>query len=288
LQGVRKLIIIPDENLATIPFEALVNEIGQTTNNSSHHPSYLLNDFEINYQFSSSLWVNSRRADRIDLESLDYAGFAPVNFSFENIVNTHGKNEISFRSLPFSKEEITDISNLILKKGGETHLFLEKEATEKNFRCSPEKYSIIHIATHSLINDQQPGHSGLVFFPDQNEDKDMSTHEGVLYLEEIFKLRINPDLLVLSACATGAGKITRSEGVLAMTRGFFTAGALNIVYTLWNVTDKHTKDFMVSFFDGLLSGQTYSVALRNAKIKMINKPETSLPRLWAPYVLLGR
>jgi CHAT domain-containing protein len=73
-----------------------------------------------------------------------------------------------------------------------------------------------------------------------------------------------------------------------MTRGFFTAGASNIVYTLWNVADKHTRDFMVSFFKGILAGQAYSSALRNAKLEMISKPETSLPRLWAPYVLLGQ
>ena len=113
-------------------------------------------------------------------------------------------------------------------------------------------------------------------------------NEGILFLDEIFNLRINADLLVLSACATGTGKITRSEGVLAMTRGFFIAGASNIVYTLWNVTDKHTRDFMVSFYKGILKGQTYSCALRNAKLEMISKPETSLPRLWAPYVLLGQ
>jgi CHAT domain-containing protein len=288
LHPVKKLIIIPDENLATIPFEALVSDNERPANNSSYdHPSYLLNDFEITYQFSSSLWGNSRGDDQLDLESMNYAGFAPVQFSYEKNVN-ETDNGVSFGSLPFSKQEVNEISDLIIKNSGKTHLFLEQRATEKNFRSTLEDYSIIHIATHSMINDQQPGHSGLVFFPDNIEEKDRSTYDGILYLEEIFNLRINPDLLVLSACATGTGKITRSEGVLAMTRGFFTAGAPNIVYTLWNVTDKHTKDFMVSFFDGLLAGQTYSCALRNAKIKMIRKPETSLPRLWAPYVLLGQ
>ena len=130
--------------------------------------------------------------------------------------------------------------------------------------------------------------SGLIFFPDEDEAVTKSLLDGNLYLEEIFNLDIRPDLLVLSACATGTGKITRSEGVLAMIRGFFTAGSPNILYTLWNVTDKHTKDFMVSFFKGILKGQTYSGALRNAKLEMISHPETSLPRLWAPYVLLGR
>jgi len=289
LLHIKKLIIIPDENLAIIPFEALISDYEKRTNNSSYdHPSYLLNEFEISYQFSSSLWGSSEREDRINLGSLDYAGFAPVNFFSEKTVNSTGNNIVPFSSLPFSKKEIHDISDMILKKGGESHLFLEHEATKKNFLDSLENFSIIHIATHSLINDQQPGHSGLVFSPDKNQENYRSTYERILFLDEIFNLRINSDLFVLSACATGTGKITRSEGVLAMTRGFFTAGASNIVYTLWNVTDKHTRNFMVSFFDGVLAGQTYSSALRNAKLEMISKPETFLPRLWAPYVLLGR
>ena len=110
---------------------------------------------------------------------------------------------------------------------------------------------------------------------------------GMIFLDEIFTLRINADLLVLSACATGTGKITRSEGVLAMTRGFFTAGADNIVYTLWNVTDKHTRDFIVSFFKSIMDSHSYSATLRNAKLEMIDKPATSLPGIWAPYLLLG-
>ena len=289
LLHIKKVIIVPDELLATIPFEALVSEIEKPMNNSSYgHPSYLLNNFEISYQFSSTLWFNSRREDRIDLETLDYAGFAPVTFSSGKNLSTNSNNTISFNSLPFSKNEIIDVSNLILKNGGKTHLFLEHKATEKKFRDALKDYNIIHIATHSMINDQLPERSGLVFFPDKNEEKERSTFEGILFLDEIFNLRINSDLLVLSACATGVGKITRSEGVLAMTRGFFAAGASNIIYTLWNVTDKHSRDFMVSFFEGIVAGQTYSGALRKAKLEMISKPETSLPRLWAPYVLLGQ
>jgi CHAT domain-containing protein/Tfp pilus assembly protein PilF len=289
LNHIRKLIIIPDENLATIPFEALISDREKPTGNSTHNNhAFLINDFEICYHFSSALWFNSPLHPGISKKSLNYGGFAPVNFSFEKNANSTGKQKVPFTPLPFTKDEIQDVSDLIFKNGGTTHLFLDHNATEKNFRDHLEDYSIIHIATHSLINDQQPGLSGLVFFPDKNEDKGKSIFEELLFLDEVFNLRINADLLVLSACATGTGKITRSEGVLAMTRGFFTAGASNIIYTLWNVTDKHTRDFMVSFFKGILAGQTYSCALRNAKLEMISKPETSLPRLWAPYVLLGR
>jgi CHAT domain-containing protein/tetratricopeptide (TPR) repeat protein len=286
---IKKIIIISDENMATIPFEALISKEEKPKKNSANdHHTYLINEFELSYQFSSTLWVSSRQKDRIDLKSLNYAGFAPGNFSFMKKSDSIGNDEVSLSSLPFSKNEIHDISDLIIKNGGNTHLFSEHEATEKNFRDHLENYSIIHIATHSIINDQLPELSGLIFFPDKNEEKNRSINDGILFLDEIFNLMINADLLVLSACATGTGKITRSEGVLAVTRGFFTAGASNIVYTLWNVTDKHTKDFMVSFFKGILAGQTYSGALRNAKLEMLRNPGTSLPRLWAPYVLLGR
>jgi CHAT domain-containing protein/tetratricopeptide (TPR) repeat protein len=285
---VKKLIIIPDENLATIPFEALISEFDPSRVSSFDHPSYLINDFEISYQFSSALWIRSLRKDRIHSDSLSYAGFAPINFSSEKKGFSTSTINISFSSLPFSEHEIKDISDLIRKSGGNTDLFCNHEATEKNLRNNLGFHSMVHIATHSLINEDHPELSGLVFFQDLNERKSNSVFEGILYLEEIFNFSINPDLLILSACATGTGKITRSEGVLAMTRGFFTAGASNIVYTLWNVSDKHTRDVMVSFFKGILEGQTYSGALRHAKIEMISKPETSLPRLWAPYVLLGR
>ena len=289
LNHIRKLIIIPDENLATIPLEALVSDPRKPGSNSSYdNLSFLINDFEICYHFSSALWFNSAAHYGINQQSLNYAGFAPINYSFGKNADSTGIQKVQFSSLPFSKDEIQGVSDLIFKNGGTTHLFLNQKATEKNFRDHLEDYNIIHIATHSMINDQQPGLSGLVFFPDKNEEMEKSVYDGLLFLDEVFNLTINADLLVLSACATGTGKITRSEGVLAMTRGFFTAGASNILNTLWNVSDKHTRDFMVSFFKGILAGQPYSSALRNAKLEMISKPGTSLPRLWAPYVLLGQ
>ena len=92
----------------------------------------------------------------------------------------------------------------------------------------------------------------------------------------------------MSACATGKGKVTRTEGVLALSRGFYLAGASHVVYSLWSIPDHLTSDFMLDFYRSYLSGKCYSAALQEVKLKMISVPETALPYMWAGIVVLGR
>ena len=113
-------------------------------------------------------------------------------------------------------------------------------------------------------------------------------NDGLLYIDEINNLQLNASLVVLSACATGKGEVTHTEGVLTFTRSFYLAGASNIVYSLWNIPDHLTGEFMLSFYRNYFSGKNYSAALREVKLKMISNPETSLPYMWAGIVLLGR
>jgi CHAT domain-containing protein len=92
----------------------------------------------------------------------------------------------------------------------------------------------------------------------------------------------------LSACQTGAGKLARGEGIMALTRGFLYSGARNIIASLWKVYDQHTSQLMVELYRQILSGKSYSAALRAAKLKMLEKPETAGPQSWAAFVLIGR
>ncbi len=130
--------------------------------------------------------------------------------------------------------------------------------------------------------------SALVFSKSNHSIGHQDKDDGLLHLDEISNLRLDASLVVLSACATGEGKVTRTEGVLALTRGFYLAGASNVVYSLWNIPDHLTCEFMLSFYRSYFSGKTYSAALREVKMNMISKPETSLPYIWAGIVLLGR
>lgn len=113
-------------------------------------------------------------------------------------------------------------------------------------------------------------------------------NEGILHAGEMYNLNISADLMVLSACETGVGKIVKGEGMIAMTRGLIYSGVKNIVFTLWNISDKHTQNFMVDFYQEVLNGASYTQALRKAKLNMINNEPTSYPKLWSGYMLIGQ
>ena len=112
-------------------------------------------------------------------------------------------------------------------------------------------------------------------------------NDGLLHFDEICNLHLNASMVVLSSCSSGEGKVTRTEGVLSLTRGFYLAGASNVLYSLWQIPDQLTSEFMLDFYRYYFSGKSYSEALREVKLKMISNPATSLPYLWAGFVLLG-
>jgi CHAT domain-containing protein len=112
-----------------------------------------------------------------------------------------------------------------------------------------------------------------------------------LYSGEIYNLKLNADLVVLSACETGLGKIQQGEGIIGLTRALLYAGAKNIIVSLWEVADESTSDLMVNFYKNTLAGKgqlSYSEALRNAKLKMIGEGKYAHPLYWSPFILIGK
>ena len=99
---------------------------------------------------------------------------------------------------------------------------------------------------------------------------------------------MNADLLVMSSCESGIGKLKKGEGMIALTRGFLYAGARNIIHSLWKVNDKHTSELMVELYNNILNGQDYGEALHNAKLKLIAGERTAFPASWSSFVLIGR
>ncbi|MDH3252369.1 MAG: CHAT domain-containing protein, partial [Ignavibacteria bacterium] len=95
------------------------------------------------------------------------------------------------------------------------------------------------------------------------------------------------DLVVLSSCESGMGKLMRGEGMLSMTRGFFYAGARNVMFSLWKVYDHHTRQLMVEFYDNIHRGLSFSSSLQKAKLKLISNATSAFPAKWAGFVLLG-
>ena len=124
--------------------------------------------------------------------------------------------------------------------------------------------------------------SGLILI----EKDTTGTEDGILHLNEVYNLQLNADLVVLSACETGRGKLIDGEGVIGLARGFLYAGAQNVLMSLRQVNDAPTKDLMVTFYEALLLGQTRAEALQTSKRWMISRP-SARPSDWAWFVLIG-
>ena len=145
----------------------------------------------------------------------------------------------------------------------------------------------IHISTHGKANEETPDLSWIAFFKDEKDTTDVS--DGFLYASEVYDFQLETNLLVLSSCESGLGKLSVGEGMISTNRGFLYAGALNIVYSIWKVNDRYTFELMKGFYDNMLLGQNYATALRKSKLDMIEQSSiAALPTNWAGFLLIGQ
>jgi CHAT domain-containing protein len=151
---------------------------------------------------------------------------------------------------------------------------------------SIRNYNIIHFATHGFVNSESPELSGIQLAI-TNKSKD----DGILYSGDIYNLKLNAELVVLSACETGLGKISKGEGIIGLSRAFLFSGASNLIVSLWKVSDFSTSELMIEFYKNILGkkdvNHSYSSDLRSAKLKLIGNKEFAKPYYWSPFILLG-
>lgn len=190
-----------------------------------------------------------------------------------------------YGALPHSENEVATIAQLFKQKGQNSAGYFHLRATEANFKQALPRYRFIHIATHGLLNETQPKLSGLLF--SQTADS-AQAEDGILYSGETYNLNTNAELVVLSSCESGVGQLVQGEGLLALTRGFMYSGVPNLVVSLWKVYDKHTSDFMLAFYQGLLQEKGFGASLRAAKLNMLYNSSTAAPAKWSAFVLVGR
>jgi len=152
---------------------------------------------------------------------------------------------------------------------------------------SPElgKYRIVHFATHGVVNNEQPGLSGIIL---SMVDQDGQPINGFVRLDDIYNLDLPAELVVLSACNSALGKPVDGEGLVGIVRGFMYAGASRVVASLWKVDDEATGELMGRFYREMFKGnQSPAAALRNAQIAMSRHEEWNPPFFWAAFVLQG-
>jgi CHAT domain-containing protein len=164
-------------------------------------------------------------------------------------------------------------------------VYLGEQAKEENVKKEDmDKFKYIHFATHSLIERKFTKRSGIVLSLDDDPQED-----GILQMDEILNLKMDADLVVLSACQTGLGMLRSGEGIIGLTRAFMYAGTPSIVVSLWNINDRSTAVFMKNFYKYLMQGNDKSKALQLAKLDMLQseRPLYRHPFFWAPFVLIG-
>ena len=278
----KRLIIIPDDKLAFLPFGALLQ---QTINREDYvnykNLDYLLNDFSISYSYSSTMLFEQQYSREKHAEQ-SLLAIAPM-YSGSDFMAFRGRPRNGYRKdlspIPGAKEEVEYIYNLL--KG---RLLEDHEATESNFKKYADKYDILHLAMHALVDNDDPMFSKLVF-----SASDDSLNDGFLNTHEIYNLKLNARMAVLSSCNSGEGLLKKGEGVVSLSRGFSYAGCPSLIMTLWELEDKAGVELMVSFYKYLKMGYPKDIALQKSKIEFIgNNPQMlAHPFYWSAYQCIG-
>ncbi|MEL6590430.1 MAG: CHAT domain-containing tetratricopeptide repeat protein [Bacteroidota bacterium] len=271
-----RLVIIPDGILGYLPFDLLLTEKPKEGQGFKDLP-YLLRDRQLSYAYSANLhYIESKKLTNPRLRTR-LAAYAPSFPSLDQ--NTFAESRDQLAPLAHNQSEIRS-----LKQYFPARMFLSEQASEASFKQNAGTYDIIHIASHALVNDQNPLYSHIRF----SQEAD-SIEDGVLELAELFNLRLNAELVVLSACETGLGKLQRGEGILSLARGMSYAGANSVLTSLWQVNDASTADLMQRFYAHLDQGMSKDAALRNAKLDYLRESDQlgSHPYYWASFVPIG-
>lgn len=195
-----------------------------------------------------------------------------------------GENVISLPRLPFTRKEAEAIKTIASGQQSQSLLdFSARRGTVLDSELS--QYRIIHFATHSFISSAHPEVSGIVLslIDEKGDDRD-----GFIRASDIYNLKLQADLVVLSGCRTGLGKEIRGEGLTGMTQSFMYAGAARVMVSLWDVQDEATAELMKRFYHGLFAERlSPAAALRNAQQSMAQDKRWSAPYYWAGFTLQG-
>jgi CHAT domain-containing protein len=274
LKDKRELIVVPDGKLHLLPFSALVNA-GQ----------YVLSSRLVTVVPSGTVLNMLRnRSGQVIREDLPYVGVAawtskaPQTTFLARISRAiSGPERREFVALPESQHEVENIATDLPKP---STILLGARATETNFKqLSLSQYNVIHLALHGYVDPEISDRSALVFAPENP-----ARNDGLLQVRKIRNLRLNADLVTLSACDTGVGPVSE-EGVENIVNAFVEAGAQSVVSTLWELEDHATAQLMANFYEHLGRHEGKAEALRQAQLEMLKTGAP--PYYWAGFQLDG-
>jgi CHAT domain-containing protein len=299
--GSARLLIVPDGELQYLPFNALPIPF-----RSDRTP--LLAEHEITFQPSASA-LSKLKHRSIQEPDRGLAIFADPVFGSDDQrfaaihkeaapsyltqdrqmrqalrdVNSNWTNG-NIPRLMASRDEADGIVAVIPTAGNLKAVDFEANK-QRVMAANLSQYRLLHFATHGVLDNKNPELSGLLL---SRIDEEGRAKDAFLRLDDIYNLKLNADLVVLSACNSGLGKDVRGEGIVGLVHGFMYAGTSRVVASLWKVDDDATAELMVQFYRGMFRAKQSPVAaLRTAQLAMWRQRRWHAPYYWAAFVLQG-
>ncbi|MBD2302176.1 CHAT domain-containing protein [Nostoc sp. FACHB-190] len=259
-----KVVFIPQESLFLVPFPALQDEQGK----------YLIEKHTILTAPSIQVLDLTRKQKLAHQNSRQGEVLIVGNPTMPKVALEPGKPLAQLPALPGAEKEAKEIAPLF-----KTKAITGSQATKAAILQQISKARIVHLATHGLLDDNQGLGSAIALAPSGKDN-------GLLTAEEILNLKLNADLVVLSACDTGRGRVT-GDGVIGLSRSLISAGVPSVIVSLWAVDDNSTSFLMTEFYKNLQNKQDKATALRQAMLTTMKQDKYQNPLHWAAFSLIG-
>jgi CHAT domain-containing protein len=285
LKNPSRLIVVPDGRLHLLPFDAL----------RDRNEEFVLQSHIVTYAPSATVLALLRQEPHVEQAKTNFLGVGGVAYSGAALLTARrspvstsvaetdffGVDAVAFSPLPGSKQEVTSVAGIVPEP---SRVLVDTSATEANFKALPlADFRVIHLAVHGVASPQFPDRAALVLGNSQGSQED-----GLLQAREIRDLTIHADLVTLSACESGSGKLLGEEGIESLERAFMLAGAKSVIASLWTADDTFTIALMKRLYQHLVSGSDKGAALQQAKLDLLKEfGDQALPIYWAGFTLVG-
>ena len=283
-----RLIVVPDGKLHLLAFDALIDERGD----------YLLKNHVVTYAPSVTVLHLLKNLAPNEATNVPLLAVGDVPYGDSgNLITSNGSRGKSMPSgtsrglydlrgeklppLPGTAEEVQSVADIA---GPRSIVLTGQKATEADFRSQPlEKVRVLHLAVHGISSSAAPERAALVLGRSANDQED-----GLLQAREISEMNLAAELVTLSACDTGSGRLVGQEGIVNLVRAFLFAGSRSIVASLWSADDAFTTSLMKGFYGNLAKGRDRGTALQEAKLALIEQfGDDAVPFFWAGFTMVG-
>jgi CHAT domain-containing protein/Tfp pilus assembly protein PilF len=275
LRGKEKLIVVPDDVLWNLPFQALLSPAGR----------YVLEDHSVSYAPSltalqAMMRVKQQRrhepgqAKLLAMGNPAGAGFAPDRGKPIGSASESG-------NLPQTENEVRQLGQIY--SANRSRIYIGREATQSRFKAEAGGADVLHLATHGVLNNASPLYSYVLLAAG---DKG-SSEDGRLEAADLLQMQLRAELVVLSACETARGRVGAGEGTIGLSWALFVSGVSSTVLSQWRVDSESTTRLMTTFHRNRRNGMSDAQALRAAALGVRKDPAYQHPFYWAPFIMIG-